>query len=418
MTASRAFGRSSADMVEREEARLAALEQLDMLDTPRDPGFDRIVRLIKQIFDVDIGIVSFIDAHRQWYKACSGLMPDEMPRQDTFCQHVVAAEDAIVVQDATKDPRFSHHSVVTGEAHVRFYVGVPLKTAEGHVVGTVCAIDRRPRSFSRRDLTILDELAGAAMDRVSLLRAASSDSLTGAMTRRAFKEEADRLISLAIRHRHDLSCLALDVDHFKQVNDTHGHAAGDEVLRAVASACRSVLRAGDLFSRQGGEEFAILLPHVDLQGALATAEKLRELVQSLSIELPQGTLQVTASFGIASLSIVAKDVETLLAQADAAMYQAKQTGRNKCLAWGQANGAAQIGQRRRVLKAGSIIFNDRRSTIDCTVKTIGPDGAGLSVSSSTGIPAEFVLAIPGDGFQTRCKIIAQDRQSVEVAFAG
>ncbi|WP_184327935.1 sensor domain-containing diguanylate cyclase [Rhizobium sp. BK529] len=418
MAASRTFGRSSEDMIAREEARLAALQQLEMLDTPRDPGFDRLVRLIKQIFNVDIGIVSFIDAHRQWYKACLGLTPDEMPRQDTFCQQVVAAEDPIVVQDATKDQRFSQNSAVTGEAHVRFYAGVPLRTADGHVVGTVCAIDRRPRSFSSRDLTILEELAGAAMDRVELLRTASSDSLTGAMTRRAFKEEADRLISLAVRHRHDISCLVFDVDHFKQVNDNHGHAAGDEVLRAVASACRTVMRAGDLFSRQGGEEFAILLPHVDLQGALATAERLRDLVQSLSVELPAGALQVSASFGIASLSIVAKDIETLLAQADAAMYQAKQAGRNRCLVWGQAGGADQITQRRRVLKAGSIIFNDRRSTIDCTVRTLGVDGAGLSVSSSTGIPPEFVLAIPSDGFQTRCKIVAQDRQSVEVAFAG
>lgn len=290
MAAGRVFGRSSVDMVDRETARLAALQQLDMLDIPRDPGFDRIVRLIKKIFDVDIGIVSFIDAHRQWYKACSGHAPDEMARQDTFCQYVVAAEDPIVVQDATKDPRFSQNPAVTGEAHICFYAGVPLKTAAGHVVGTVCAIDRRTRSLSKRDLTILEELTGAAMDRVELLQTASTDSLTGAMTRRAFKEEADRLISLAARHGHDLSCLVLDVDHFKRVNDTHGHAAGDEVLQAVAFSCRSVLRAEDLFSRQGGEEFAILLPNVDLQGALATAERLRELVQSLTIELPAGGL--------------------------------------------------------------------------------------------------------------------------------
>lgn len=417
MAASRVFGRSSADMVGRETERLAALQQLDMLDTPRDPGFNRIVRIVKQTFEVDIGIVSFIDAHRQWYKACSGLTQDEMPRQDTFCQHVVAAEDPIIVQDATKDPRFSQNPAVTGDAHIRFYAGVPLKTAEGHVVGTVCAINRRPRSFSSRDLSILEELAGAAMDRVELLQTASTDSLTGAMTRRAFKQEAERLISLAIRHRHDLSCLVLDVDHFKQVNDNHGHAAGDEVLKAVASACRTVMREEDLFGRQGGEEFAILLAHVDLKGMLTIAERLRTLVNDLSIDVPTGKIQVTASFGIAALSIVAKDVDTLIAQADAAMYQAKQTGRNRCLAWGSVDGQIQIGQRRRVLKAGSIIFNDRRSTIACTVKTIGADGAGLSLSSSAGIPPEFVLAIPGDGFQTKCKIIAQDRQTLEVLFA-
>ncbi|KAA0688102.1 hypothetical protein DTW90_32325 [Neorhizobium sp. P12A] len=82
-----------------------------------------------------------------------------------------------------------------------------------------------------------------------------------------------------------------------------------------------------------------------------------------------------------------------------------------------ADGKAQIGQRGRMLRAGSIIFNDRRSTIDSAVKSWGSDRAGLSIPVTTGIPTEFLLAIPGDGFQTRCKIIAQDRQNLEVAFA-
>ncbi len=412
----RAFGTSSLDAKKREIERLAALEQLDLLDTPKDEGFERIVRLIKEIFAVDIGLVSLIDAHRQWYKACSGLAADEVPLEDTFCRYVVDREQPIVVQDATRDPRFAHNPAVTGESHVRFYAGVPLKTKGGHVIGTVCAIDRRPRSFSSRDLSVLHELAGVAMDRIELLQSAATDSLTGTLTRRAFRQEADQLLSLALRHQHDLSCIVLDIDHFKSVNDTHGHAAGDQVLHAVTETCKANLRAGDLFGRLGGEEFAILLPHINREEAVAVAEKVRMAIASRPIRGAFGELNVTASFGISALSIITRDIETLLAQADAAMYHAKHNGRNRCVSWSSIGADGPTGSRRRVLKAGSIMFNDRRSAIDCTIRSLGTDSAGLSVSSSAGIPAEFVLIIKGEGFETKCRIVAQDRQSIEVAF--
>jgi diguanylate cyclase (GGDEF)-like protein len=416
MPTARIFGKSSLE-AQRETARLAALERLDILDSPKDEGFDRIVRLIKEIFTVDIGIVSLIDAHRQWYKACSGFAIEELPRQDTFCWRVIESDEAIIVQDATKDSRFSDHLAVTGPEHIRFYAGMPLKTRDGFTVGTVCAIDRRPRSFSSRDLVILQELAGACMDRIELLESAATDSLTGAMTRRAFKTEAEQFISLARRHQHDLSCIALDIDHFKNVNDSYGHAVGDQVLKAVAAACKATLRAGDLLGRLGGEEFAIVLPHVDRQAAFAVAEKVRESISALDIPSEHGAIKVTASLGITSLSIVGKEIETLLAQADAAMYQAKHGGRNRCMSWNTLQADHPTGARRRVLKAGAIIFNNRRSTIDCTIRTLGSDSAGLAVSSAIGIPPEFVLAIKGEGFETNCKVIAHDQQHLEVAFA-
>jgi diguanylate cyclase (GGDEF)-like protein len=416
MVVARVFGKSSPEAVQRENDRLAALQQLDLLDTPRDEGFERIVRLIKQIFSVDIGIVSLIDAHRQWYKACSGFSADEVSLEDTFCRCVVDCDEPVIVQDATKDFRFSKHPSVTGEGHIRFYAGVPLRTKTGHMIGTVCAIDRRPRSFNSKDLAILTELAGAAMDRIDIMQSAATDGLTEAMTRRAFKQEADQLISLALRHQHDLSCIVFDIDHFKQVNDTHGHAAGDEVLKAVASICKTVLRVGDLLGRIGGEEFAVILPHVDREGAAAVAEKLRAAIASEPIFGDHGALKVTASLGTSALSIVSKDIETLLAQADAAMYQAKHGGRNRCMSWGAIHADHAIGARRRVLKAGSIMFNDRRSTIDCTVKSLGSESAGLSVSNTAGIPPEFILAIKGEGFETSCRVISQDRQHLEVAF--
>lgn len=416
MAVARTFGKSSVEAAEREMSRLAALERLDILDTPKDEGFERIVRLVKQIFSVDIGIVSMIDAHRQWYKACSGLTNEEVPRQDSFCQYVIDKEEAVVVQDASRDVRFAGHPAVTGPMQVRFYAGIPIRTRDGFTVGTLCAIDSRPRSFSSRDLGIGTELADAVMDRIELLRSASTDGLTEVLTRRAFKDEAEQVIALALRHQHDISCVTFDIDHFKKINDSFGHAAGDEVLRQAVAACRSVLRAGDPFGRLGGEEFAILLPHVGRDGAAATAEKLRAAIADRKMEQNGQPLQVTASFGISTMSIVARDIESLLAQADAAMYQAKNAGRDRCIAWASAQGDQPCSARRRVLKAGQIVFNNRHSTIDCTIRTLGADGAGLSVSSSAGIPPDFVLVIRGEGFETKCRVVAQERQHIEVAF--
>lgn len=416
MVSAKAFGKSSEDKKKREFQRLAALEQLDLLDTPRDEGFDRIVRLIKQVFSIDIGLVTLIDAHRQWYKACSGMSVDEVPREDSFCRYVVDDEEPVIVKDASRDPRFAQHPAVTGESHIRFYAGVPLKTRDGHIIGTVCAIDRRPKSFAARDLAILEELAGAAMDRIELLQSAATDSLTEALTRRAFKQEADQRIVQALRHQHALSCIVLDIDHFKSVNDAFGHAAGDEVLKSVAAICRAGLRAGDLFGRLGGEEFCIVLPDADRERGLAVAEKLRAAISAEPVRGAYGALDVTASFGISTLSIVGKDIETLLADADAAMYHAKHRGRNQCVAWSSIRPDPTTGSRRRVLKAGSILFNNRRSTIDCTIKSLGADSAGLTVSSSVGIPGEFTLCIKGENFETLCHVIAQDQQNVEVVF--
>lgn len=411
------FGRSTGPAATRETARLAALEQIDMLDAPRDKGFDRIVRLIKEIFGVEIGLVTIIDAHRQWYLACSGFGNDEVPRQDTFCRYVIDDDEPLVVEDATRDARFAAHPAVAQKEGVRFYAGVPIKTAEGQAVGTLCAIDRRPRSFGNRELRILQELAGAAMDRIELLQFASTDGLTGALTRRAFRDQADQLVSAALMQGYDLSCIVLDVDYFKQVNDTYGHAVGDDVLRTVAAISKTTLGPDDLVGRLGGEEFAFVLPRTDQAAACEIAARLREAIEGRSTETSAGSLKITASFGITSLSIAAKNIETLLAQADAAMYKAKREGRNRCVAWNEMRSEFALSSRRRVLKAGAIIFNDRRSVIDCTVRALGSDGAGLSVSNSAGVPAEFVLAIRSDGLEMYCRVISQDRQHIEVAFA-
>ncbi|WP_296744528.1 sensor domain-containing diguanylate cyclase [Mesorhizobium sp.] len=398
-----------------EAGRLEALDRFDVMDTPREESFDRITRLIRDIFDLPVAIVSMIDGHRQWYKAYEGLENREVSRDETFCKYTLQDLTPLVVPDARDDARFAQNPLVTSAPQIRFYAGTPLRTPDGHNIGTVCAIGFEPRVFTARESAILTDLAALAMDALELRQLASVDSLTGALSRRAFKEQAAHAIALAQRHRHGLGCIAFDLDYFKSINDNHGHATGDKVLVAVAEACRAELRGTDLFGRLGGEEFALVLPHTDRAGVAGVAEKLREAIARILVGQGDKAVRVTASLGTASLDARTADMDALLANADAALYEAKAAGRNRCAAWRPPNDAP-AGPRRRVLKAGRIMFNNRMSSIDCTVRTLGEDGAGLDVTSSIGVPETFSLQIRSDAFETRCRIVSQTERHLEVEF--
>lgn len=396
-----------------EAARLEKLEEYEILDTPNEESFDRVARLISQIFGVEVGIVSMIDGHRQWYKAIHGLASRETNLSETFCRHTMQGDAALVVPDATLDPRFADNPMVTGEPRVRFYAGVPLCTADGYKLGTLCAIDSKPREFGGKDIAILEDLARVVIHELELSRQAAVDTLTGALSRVAFKSEARRHVALAGRSGEDLTVICFDLDHFKSINDTQGHAMGDKVLAAVGEVCREHLRGSDLLGRLGGEEFAILLPKTDLDGGVQVAGKLRQAIANLSPSLGFG---VSASFGVARRGGKFDQLDPMLERADQAMYAAKRNGRNQVVSEASATPVPD-GPRRRVLKLGKIRNLNGRTSLDCTVRSIGDDGATLSVSSPLGIPDDFILAIPGDRFEAACHVTGRSEHAVEVRFA-
>lgn len=158
----------------------------------------------------------------------------------------------------------------------------------------------------------------------------ATDFLTGLANRRAFFDVAQRDLAGARRHGVPVVVMVLDLDHFKRLNDLHGHDGGDRALRAVADAVRDQLRQDDLAARHGGEEFALLLRHCDRDDGLRFAERLRVAIAEARVRLPTGhTAQVTASVGVAASSDHGHDLETLVARADEAMYLAKNGGRNR-----------------------------------------------------------------------------------------
>jgi signal transduction histidine kinase len=147
-----------------EDVRLAALRRLDILDTPPEERFDRVTRLARQMFDVPIVLVSLVDAERQWFKSCIGLPVSETPRGLSFCAYAIHEPGPLVVEDARRDPRFADNALVTGEPYIRFYAGHPLFSPDGFPLGTLCVIDRRPRTLGEADLAALGDLARLVED--------------------------------------------------------------------------------------------------------------------------------------------------------------------------------------------------------------------------------------------------------------
>ena len=150
-----------------ERSRQTALDQLRILDTPPEERFDRLTRMAARLLDAPIALISLIDRDRQWFKSCVGLGIGEAPRSISFCGHAIFDRQQLVIEDALKDERFCDNPLVTGDPNIRFYVGTPLHSADGHALGTLCVIDRKPRTLSEEDRQCLRDLADCAEEQIS-----------------------------------------------------------------------------------------------------------------------------------------------------------------------------------------------------------------------------------------------------------
>ena len=206
--------------------------------------------------------------------------------------------------------------------------------------GGMVTIARRGRAFSPAEQSLFGYLAGQGAVSLEnahlhqeLMRQATVDELTGLSNHRRFQQSLDEELARGRRFPAPMSLLLLDIDDFKKVNDTHGHLQGDAVLRAVADAVRTHCRSVDEPARYGGEELAVLLRGTRLDGARAAAESIRRAIEELHVPLESGgTLRVTASFGVAELDRAGTAKNDLIAAADAALYEAKRSGKNRTVA--------------------------------------------------------------------------------------
>lgn len=181
---------------DREARRLDTLAELDILDTPRELAFDRLTSLCRKMFRVPMSTLTFIDGHRQWFKASDGLDLRETDRRPAPCNLTIAQDEPLVVPDMLHDARFADNLFVRGAPFVRFYAGAQLKVS-GVVIGSLCAIDTRPRSdFDAEATSMLVDLAAIAVDELMLRNLSMQDGLTGCSSRRAFRGEGERLTAL------------------------------------------------------------------------------------------------------------------------------------------------------------------------------------------------------------------------------
>ncbi len=248
-------------------------------------------------------------------------------------EQIVGRSDSANIQVDQESVSRQHVKIVTTEGKARLF---DLGSTNGTFVN-----DQRTREAELRDgdlirvgQTIFKYLSGSNIEskyHEEIYRLTTIDGLTQAYNKRYFLETMTRELNRAGRYDRVLSLAMFDIDHFKKINDTYGHLAGDHVLRELASIVHQSIRREDIFARYGGEEFALILPEVDKKGAAQVCEKLRERVQDYPFDFNGQRILVTISLGVrcSSQQERPEGVDDFIADADAKLYEAKQGGRNR-----------------------------------------------------------------------------------------
>lgn len=335
-------------MINWSRKRATALQRFEILDTTPEESYDAVTRLASAICHTPFSAVSFLDAERQWFKSEVGLGISETPLSESFCSYAARQTDLLVVRDAGNDRRFKNNKLVTSGPKLRFYAGCALRAPDGTAVGAICVLDTEPRPqgltlIERSTLEVLArqvegqlELRVAMKDREAQVTAlqtlteelefrGSHDTLTALPNRSLFAARLNEGLQACERSGASLTLMLLDIDHFKQTNDSLGHDAGDALLRGFAKSLRSVVRATDTVARIGGDEFAVILRDVSPGGPdCATIEKLTERIHR-PIRHRGRTIECRASVGIATYPKDASTIESLTKCSDLSLAAAKLT---------------------------------------------------------------------------------------------
>ena len=451
-----------------EEERLKEILGYDYPDGPAQASLNRICLLAQSLFNVPIALVTLIGRHEQKFIAKCGVDADGTPRKDAFCTYAILNDEVLIVNDATRDARFSENPLVTVDMHIRFYAGAPLIVRPGIRLGTLCIINTNPCEFSKEEASRLQMLATVAVnelrryrvtldlmrqqelsaqtarmtkvgswiwdvrtkslvwseetyrifevaldvtptekmvtrfwgddrtgvargmervvrDRVpvdlehpivtaagtqrwvrsvaepeitdgavsriigsiqditeqrqqaaKMERLAFYDSLTGLPNRALFQIRFSTAVAEAEQLGSKVGLLILDLDHFKDLNDTLGHAAGDALLRSVSEQLLAVYCGTDRVARLGGDEFAVIIPNVrDANDLMVPTERFRELLRDP--HEPDGKrLPISVSIGAALYPEHDRNAAGLLRNAEIALYRAKNAGRNRFVIFEQS----------------------------------------------------------------------------------
>jgi diguanylate cyclase (GGDEF)-like protein len=316
---------------DNETKRLRVLRSYEVLDSEPEPEFDALTRVAAHAFAVPIAVIAMVDSDRLWFKSRIGLAVPQLDRKIAFCAHtILRPSKLLVVEDLRSDARFAGNPLVTNAPHIRFYAGAAIVDHDRHALGTIAVIDTRPGTFShaqRRALADLSSLAMTALQSrrraMDLRRLAMTDYLTGIANRARFEASITAEVHTARQSGTHFNVFLLDLDGFKNVNDTFGHAAGDEVLRTVAMRLTLLVRQSDTLARLGGDEFGIVTRNDHDYPPDVLADRIRSAAEQ-SITLSDGNVvRVGISVGVASYTDPMSSADDVLALADRVLYEAK-----------------------------------------------------------------------------------------------
>lgn len=312
----------ATDELQARQRELETAAQMDMAMANADIVF----------WSVDLITDEVGSANPQRMQQMLGYPPDEMPRS-------IHAWDALVHPDDFDRREASWQAHVDGQSPT-FEAEFRMRHKDGHWVWLLArgrAITRDAQGKATRVVGTRIDITRRKLAEQQLQAQAYTDSLTGVLNRRRFLELAAVEVERARRHGQPAALLMIDLDHFKAVNDRHGHAGGDAVLKAFVDTARTLIRSSDVFGRVGGEEFAALLPQTDLDGGAAMGHRLLAAIRDHPVAVGGTTVTYTASIGVAACEAGAaagNTVESLMHAADGALYRAKAAGRNRVLAAG------------------------------------------------------------------------------------
>lgn len=306
-----------------EASRVRALKSLGILDTPPEERFDRLTRIANRLFGVPIALVSIVDENRQWFKSSFGLAVKETHRDISFCGHAILGDEIFIVNDTSKDDRFVDNPLVLNYPNIRFYAGCPLNSQDGSKLGTICIIDNIPRKLSAEDRVILKDLAALVQREIELTELAQVDELTKILNRRGFMTFADKEFKLCQRKNLPITLVFFDLNKFKDINDSYGHAEGDKVLINFSENIRSVLRDSDVLGRVGGDEFVVLFPDTSKETVEPIIHRLKSTLDEFTVR-ESANHEISFSYGIVEFDLeIHKSLENLLNESDKLMYKQK-----------------------------------------------------------------------------------------------
>lgn len=319
---------------QNEVQRLNAVRSYDILDTPPEVDFDALTRVATLAFGAPAGVIGLMDKNRLWFKSQIGLGLPQLDRQIAFCAHAIMRPDeSLIIEDLQQDARFREKPLVTQAPYLRFYAGTPLVDRHGYALGTLAVVDQQPRKFNEVQQVLLKDLSLLVLTALEnrhhinqLGKLALTDYLTRLANRAQFERTLNAEVAYANRTGESFTVFYMDLNDFKKVNDSLGHAAGNEVLFEVARRMEKQVRAEDLLARFGGDEFGLLLRRNVKITADLLAKRIMEAVRVPILLSTGNEVRVGISIGMAIYTKASHSIADLLSCADGALYEAK---RNK-----------------------------------------------------------------------------------------